>query len=500
MNVVLKHKHVKRVLLIQPWRDTRSKVFGEMEPYALMTLAASLVKIGVDVKVLDLRKEKKSLQPLLKSFNPQLTGITAITIDYQMAILTARIIKEYNNEIITVIGGIHATLSPSDFKIENIDFIIRGPGAIPLTMLIKHINQKLDISTIDGIIYKDEKQSFIENKLWTKNILPEAINVIPTRTVFNQKYKYRCFGFNYAIISTSQGCLGRCNFCACWRAMNGNYIQKPIKTILQEVETALKSGKRHIFFADDNTFQNVDRAFEIGKHIRDYLEQEKHKVIFDAYCRSDVIAKNPELFEFWHKIGLKFLIVGFESIFDEDLRGFNKNTAIATNLKANQILRKIGIINMAHILIRPQFLKQDFKNLNTFMYLHGITNPVLPVLTGLPGTNLYNKKNTPELYPYFDLAHPMEKTALPVNDFFKELRLIGYKNYSFTRWFSGKIKQVLNFIFTTIGIKPPYNWYETKTTHFLTIPYYKYFYWRNTNKRKLKDFYQYYLFYYEKQS
>ena len=194
------------------------------------------------------------------------------------------------------------------------------------------------------------------------------------------------------------------------------------------------------------------------------------------------------------------MTVGFESIDNEELKRLNKKADIATNLKANQILKKFRIINMAHMLIKPQFTNNDFNSLNKFMFVNGITNPVFPIFTGLPGTILFNKETSPELYPYFDLAHPMEKTALPIKDFFRSFRELVYKNYSYLRWIKGNAKQLINRIFKFLGKKPLFNWYEIRIPNLLTIPYYRYFIGRNTSRKKLKTFYEDYQTYYEKPS
>jgi len=488
MESIAGHKTVNKVLLIQPWRDARSSVFGEMEPYALMTLASTLVKYGIDVRILDLRIEKRALKKTLQAFKPQLVGVTAITIDFYMANKVLTQVKEFNPKIITVIGGIHATLSPFDFKNKLIDFIVRGPGTKVLTEIISQINGSRLFETIKGILYRDSNLEFIENKPWTSNISKEAVNVLPLRNILRKQFRYRCFGFNYAVLSTAQGCSGRCAFCACWPAMGGQYIAKTPVNVLNEIKDIVNNGQRHIFLADDNTFEDIDRAFEIASLISNYLKKAKVKITFSGYCRADIIANDPDLFNAWEQVGLKYLTVGIEATSDKELNKLNKNSSTKINLQANKILVRLKIINLAHILIDPFFIQNDFDRIWEFIYKNGITNPIFPILTGLPGTILFDSTTGPNLYPYFDLAHPIARTRLPLLEFFQSFKRLVLKNYSYTRWLKSRCRSLMNLIYLKIGLKALYPDHECKAPQFITIPYNRYFIKQITNHRKLKPF------------
>lgn len=483
-----KAKSISRVLLIQPWRDSRSIVFGDMEPYALLVLANALQGSGFDVKVLDLRIEKDKLISTIESFKPHMVGLTAITIDFHMASKAISVIKNRWPNIWIAIGGIHATLNPFDFNETPVDIVVRGPGVEILPMIINNINSGKGLEDLNGVIYRNNQGQLVEIAGWEQNIHGGVANFLPNRSLLRYRGRYRCFGYNHAVLVTSQGCTGRCNFCACWPAMAGKYISKKPEVIVAEIHDIVSKGHRHIFLGDDNTFLNIPNAWKTVALLEEFLKKWGRKISLNGYCRADTIVQNPELFSRWAKVGLNYLTVGMESISNSELNQLNKLSTVQINEKANQILQQCGIVNLAHMLINPNFRKDDFTNLWNYIYQNGIVNPIFPVLTGLPGTSLFERGKGTSMYPYFDLGHPIEKTALPIDEFFSSLRRLVFKNYSYRRWLLAKTRSSINWVFALLSLKKPYKLHLCLAPEFLTIPYNRFFYRRITSSKRVREF------------
>jgi radical SAM superfamily enzyme YgiQ (UPF0313 family) len=395
-----------KILLIQPPLHELSIVFGIMEPYALKVLSTSIqnektFKGLTETKIFDLRVEPiNHLINLLKSGNIDIIGITGIIIDQPKIIEISDLIKKLSPKTLIVVGGHHATMLSEDFFVTNIDLIVRGPGhKVFLEIIEKKLFGPEDYSNIHGVIQNTGANNFIECSGWKKNIneAPPA----PLRNI--TKKRYRCFGHRINVVTTAQGCSGRCSFCACWPAMNGKYITKSPTQVFKEIKSC---REKWIFLGDDNTFQDIDRMMRVAE----LLSSSTTRKFFDGYCRADIIVNHPELIEAWSNIGLKYLTVGFEAINKDNLDNLNKKSSIETNEEANRILQKLGVINLAHILIRPDFTTSDFQNIKDYIYKHNIVEPVFPILTPLPGTILWKKykkqvANIPR--QFFDLAHPL---------------------------------------------------------------------------------------------
>ena len=439
----MNNKKIK-ILLLQPPMHELSICFGILEPYALEVLSTAIQNDGelrkiVEVKILDLRIDPlKILINLLQSENINIVGITGITIDQPKIIEIATLIKILSPKSLVVVGGHHATMLPKDYFIPDIDLIVRGPGHKVIIEIIKRkITNDDDYSGIKGIIYNTGQLKFTECHGWSDNI-NEAPPISINKTI-NKRYRW-ISGHHINVVVTAQGCSGRCSFCACWPAMGGKYISKTPIEVFKEIVSTKEKG---IFFGDDNTFQDVNRMKEVAKLIK----KSNIKKRFYGYCRTDTIVKHPELFETWKKIGLMYLTVGFEDISDKGLESLNKNSSTTINENANTILQKLGIINGAHLLINPNFTYDDFENLKNYIQKLGIVEPVFPILTPLPGTSLWKKyKKQVELTPrqFFDFAHPIIKTELNINEFYKLLFEQVKATYSKKRWLISKSKSFMN--------------------------------------------------------
>ncbi|MEJ2665082.1 MAG: cobalamin B12-binding domain-containing protein, partial [Spirochaetia bacterium] len=101
-----------KILLIQPprWNFELSFVLGDQEPLGLETIAGMLPQH--DIKLLDMRFEQQNLKSIIESFQPDVVGITGVTCEYHKICKVLREIKTISPRILTIVGGVHATLLP----------------------------------------------------------------------------------------------------------------------------------------------------------------------------------------------------------------------------------------------------------------------------------------------------------------------------------------------------------------------------------------------------
>jgi len=104
------------ILLIEPSKAHLS-LGGEdiflYEPLALEYIAAGVSK-DHDVIIFDQRLEK-NLPDAIERFNPQIVGITSYSVHVNPVNKLFEQIKTLNPNILTVVGGHHASIVPEDF-------------------------------------------------------------------------------------------------------------------------------------------------------------------------------------------------------------------------------------------------------------------------------------------------------------------------------------------------------------------------------------------------
>ena len=127
---------------------------------------------------------KKILLPILlwRSFS---FGQTGLWMDVSLA-------KKWNKNIITIVGGVHATLNPEDFADVAVDVIGIGDGTFLLAEIVDAIDKKQDILKIPGVaIPVNEGKIFQSNQ---RPYMPKADTLpLPRRDLvkhLQHKYYY----------------------------------------------------------------------------------------------------------------------------------------------------------------------------------------------------------------------------------------------------------------------------------------------------------------------
>ena len=108
----------------------------------LAYLSASLKANGHIVDLADIRLLKNINDVISKVslFKPDLVCITALSAEVGDAIAIGNEIKKFNPEIYTMIGGIHASIAPEDYKKAGcFDFIIRGEGEVTVPEIASNL-------------------------------------------------------------------------------------------------------------------------------------------------------------------------------------------------------------------------------------------------------------------------------------------------------------------------------------------------------------------------
>ena len=118
-----------RILLIQPAKHSVS--LGGEEVFLYEPLALEYIAAGVsndhNVMIYDQRLEN-NLVDVIQSFDPQIVGITSYSVHVNPVKDLFDQIKTLKPDILTVVGGHHATIVPEDFLSPSIDLIVMGEG------------------------------------------------------------------------------------------------------------------------------------------------------------------------------------------------------------------------------------------------------------------------------------------------------------------------------------------------------------------------------------
>lgn len=404
-----------RILLVQPGvpESVGFRLVASPEPLHLEMIAATVPEH--EVRILDMRVDS-DLECALRTFEPELVGVTALTPEVSTARDILRRVKSFSGDIVTVAGGHHATLLPQDFSLPQVDVVAIGEGEIMFPGLVRAAAERRGFDRVPNIVWQDREGAFVRNALSEDRV--DLANLPMPRRDLTELYRddyFFLFDKPDTSVATSRGCPFRCAFCSVHEFYHGSINQAPPARVLAEVATV---STDHITFVDDNFLMNHRRETAIADRIR---SEGIHKR-YSMECRTDSIVRHPELVEKWVDIGLYAVLLGLEGGSEKMLRNVQKSCTIDTNNQAIKILQDNGIIIWGAFIVDPDWTADDFRRLHDYVREKQITHTQFTILTPLPGTQLYRDRHDELLtddYSSFDTLHAVLPTRLPREEFYR---------------------------------------------------------------------------------
>ena len=290
-------RRIERILLLDP-PVTRPRDFSHARcrvsvftPLGLAYIAAVVENAGYKVRIVDgllagidsgerpygdgmLRYglEDDQIAAILRSERPDVVGISCLFSNKDLDMrLAARLVKQVLPEATVVVGGVHPTALGTKLLEEEaaIDYIVLGEGEKTFLDLIRVLEGKGDVSSLDGIVYREgglpvlvPKTSFLADL----NSLPlPARHLLDMRAYLGRAsahsgYKQKPF----ASVVSSRGCPAKCTFCAIELLWGKTPRFRSSASVLDEIEFLVRQyGVREIHFEDDNLTSDKQRALEI---------------------------------------------------------------------------------------------------------------------------------------------------------------------------------------------------------------------------------------------
>ncbi len=428
-----------KILLINPPRSPENNIlkFAPEEarrfihkkligpPLGLLTIAASVP--DHDVTVFDTKGEYdldpaapplgQMVRDLVERHRPQLVGVTAITSEFDYCTEICRVVKESDPSVLTVAGGLHATLCPGDFTDPCFDVVIPGQCAHIFREVAEARESGRPLASVPGILL-NERGSL--KRTGGKAILRDPAGVdylMPDRSHLKRwigTYKVGGSPDPSTYVFTSLGCPYKCTFCSIWTQFRGKYHQRSVESLITELKSI--DDYPVVRFADANTV--VDEQFMLLLFER--IREEGIQKTFVMDIRADVAANQPHIIEKLAKGGLRVVICGFESYRDEELKKYNKASPARDNREAVKVFERNGIMVRGNYVIPPDYNGSDFEALAHYSAENRVVYAGYTVLTPMPGT-LYHRQVKERIidhdYRKYNFFNSVMRTELPHDEF-----------------------------------------------------------------------------------
>lgn len=411
-----------KVLLIRP-RPHKDTIGLQnvmiCEPLELEYISSNIENLGHKAIIVDMILERKSISYFLDKYKPDVVGLTGYISHVNIIKNYAKQIKDYDRNIKTIVGGVHAEVNPEDFISKNIDYIIRANGIKTFIEILDKLENKENTNNIECVYRKNNRK--VEKETEFNYLFPDRDKVKKYRS----KYYYM-FHRNCSLIKTSFGCPYQCKFCFCRQITDGKYFTRDLNNIIEELKTIKET---EIYIVDDDFLVNDKRILEFC----DLLEKNNIKKKYLIYGRADFIAKNEKVIKRFKQVGLRAVIVGLESCDSNELVDYNKKTLVSTNEKAVKILRKYNVECYGTFILGLDWKKEDFNALAKWIKKLGLVFVNLQPLTPLRGTDMYEqyKKDfiiKEDEYEKWDLAHLVVRPSkISIRKYYLYTMILYYK-------------------------------------------------------------------------
>ncbi|HEY9865787.1 MAG TPA: magnesium-protoporphyrin IX monomethyl ester anaerobic oxidative cyclase [Candidatus Obscuribacterales bacterium] len=359
-----------RIMLIQPnYHSGGAEIAGNWPPSWVPYVGGALKTAGfADIEFVDAMTnfiEDEALAQIIQDRQPDVVLATAITPMIYKSQNTLKIVKQICPNAKAIMGGIHPTYMYREVLNEApwVDYIIRGEGeeiTVNLLRAIANNTDTIERHNILGIAFIDG------DKIVATPAHPPIADLntlTPDWSLLDwDKYIYTPLNTRVAVPNYSRGCPFRCRFCSQWKFWR-KYRSRSPKHFVDEIETLVKEHQIGFFIlADEEPTINKSRFVALCQE----LINRNLGVHWGINTRVTDILRDEKELPLYRQAGLVHVSLGTEAAAQLNLNLFRKETTIADNKKAVQLLREHGILAEVQFIIglpneTPETIQETYR-------------------------------------------------------------------------------------------------------------------------------------------
>jgi len=312
---------------------------GSWMNHGLAMLSAALRQKGHQTGLIDLRRLTgwQEYRRVVRELDSRAVGITMMSVDYNAACKSARLLKELRPDVKVFVGGPHPSICSEELEpLGCFDCVVKGEGEITFPQLIEDLAEGRDPPPlVDG-----RRRQNLDDAPWADRDLfqcPEE----PFVPFLDPPF---------VTLIAGRGCRYNCNYCQpAERLIFGRHVRRrSVQNVVDELRFLREKYAFRSFMIHD------DCLTEDPEWVRDFcrkLAQGDIRTPFVAQSRADLICRHPDMMVALRDAGLRLIIIGFESGSDRVLKFLRKGCTRAKNLEAAGIVRALGIKIWANYML-----------------------------------------------------------------------------------------------------------------------------------------------------
>ncbi|MEM2878084.1 MAG: radical SAM protein [Candidatus Hadarchaeales archaeon] len=367
---------------------------GAWPPLGLVYIGTLLERSGHEVRIIDNARKQLPDGELInrvKSEDPDIVGISALSPTFRRAIKLASELKKECPSSKIVLGNYHATFEYERIlrKCDFIDFVVIGEGEMTMIDLTEALDKGGEIKDVKGIAFRKNGDVFrTEPRPPIKDLdgLPFPNRELLEEGYFSEVIGVRTSSGKFTTMVTSRGCPFGCRYCACSSFTSRTVRLRSPENVVDEMEMLQSDGYEEIGIVDDNFLIERKRV----ERICDLIRERKIKIDMWLEGRGDQASLST--LKKLAKAGCRAIYFGIESGNEHVLKYYGKNIKPDICRKAVSNAKKAGIdaVIGSFIVGAPIEKKVDVENTFRFaMSLKDMDFPQMNILYLSPGMELW---------------------------------------------------------------------------------------------------------------
>jgi radical SAM superfamily enzyme YgiQ (UPF0313 family) len=320
-------------------------------PMGLGCVAAATQKANHGVAFVDLLTTGDvgpAIKNTIDAFAPEVIGISARNIDDQV-MQSPQFMLDQAKEVVSlckklsnaplILGGAGYSMFPhSALEYVGADMGIQGEGEVAFPALLKHIEQKIDLSGVPGLYVRGQglqaKRTFIKDL--DSLPLPEPSLLLSANSE-NANY--------WLPFQTRRGCPLGCSYCSTATIEGHRIRQRSPAAAVRELSRWVGAGFQQVFFVD-NTF-NLPQSYAMdlcNRLTAAALDISWRCIVYPFKITKDLV-------KIMARAGCCEVSLGFESGNNDILRAMNKRFKKDEIRQVNKIFADFGIRRMGFLML-----------------------------------------------------------------------------------------------------------------------------------------------------
>jgi len=348
--------------------QTSRRYIPHFIPLGLAYISAVLKQNGYETDILNLNLYEASFDTLInktlsnKEYTFMLSG--GLSTHFNTVRDCVNLTRRYSAATKIILGGGLVSSQPELInRVLEPDYLVVGEGELAIVELLRCIENRDDLSKINGIGYTSSNGEFILTEMRKPILDLDAIpwpdlegigfDIILDQTYPTQISTYDLMDYPRPYpISMSRSCPYVCTFC--FHPLGNKYRQRTIPNIMEELSFALTRYKINIIEIYDELFSHdKQRVLEFCREIKKLSQTVSWEVKWTCQMRVDTTSSDEEVVKVMKESGCFALSLGLESFSPVVLKSMRKH------ITPEQIDRTLKICRSLEMGIQGNFIFGD---------------------------------------------------------------------------------------------------------------------------------------------